>query len=1768
MAGNIRGHIAGLLRTSKRHSRYVGVLALLAVVVALGVTMGLRRNGRAATVTETVLDCHAAAGVAHTHNADCYDGGDLVCPLQERELHVHDDSCYDEEGNLVCGKEEAAEQHVHGAGCFKTVTKTVADDEVVEEKPAEAEDKAEIEMPAQSFTGKANGAKVTVEAPEGAFPAGTTMKVAAAERAAEKAAESAVAETLGGEGEIKKVIAVDITFSDKDGNEIQPQVPIKVSIVNDEIAKAHEPVVVHVSDGDAKVVEQNASAKDEVAFSADSFSVYAVVIIDKDADTLEFETDKYLITVSYTKEAEIPYGTELEVKEIEGGSAEYDKLWNKTLAKINEGVKWENKDTPDPRKNLADAAFFDITLSYEGKEIEPKVPLKVSIEYKDGGILLPKDEKAGVVHFGDKGIELINDVLIEKTAIDDSTVPSDLSGSHEVSSFTCELDGLSPVGTFTTGESGEGVVSGPMRLLAAPATRASEISASKTITDTDGDGVYELALSVTGASESSSETKVDKSNVVIVIDTSGSMQNNYVYTPYTYSADTYSSDTTYYRNTNGNRVWYWPGGNYYNQYHAAGWYRGSYGQFNTSHSGAVYTRQTRMEATKDAAVALVDALLANNKNETTEDGTNLNDIIEISLVTFAGATNNNTNGYLRTYNNTHFSGTSDSASATTLKNYINNLTAVGGTNWEQALKAAKTSADTYSSQTGESTSIIFLTDGKPTFHGSNDSGDGQEGNTNVQTCWTEASDDARAIVTAGYTLYDIFAFGTDTGTNSGSNFLKALTNYAYTGTGTYSNYATTQYTRDYFFDATDTQALTDAFQKIIDNIKNTVGYGGVEYDDGVTLGVTNTSVAIDGQTHEDSFRYTVRSGNNIVYTVKIANGTATFSINGETYTDDSAEQVVTKPDPNDESTWITSDVYSVVVGGKTYAMSPAAIDPETGMIEWDLAGLGILENGYTYTLAFDVWPNQYSYDLVADLNNGVKTLAQVKADVIAAKTAEGMTQAEAEAFWKRIEDALVGPDASGQYAVKTNYQQSVDYYTVETEEDGQGGSTTTYSEKQTKNVTFDGEIALTSKPLPMNKVWSSNLSPEQLGSLLYEDYPTNQVPTKYRVTLHLWKADTPTELESLIDQYAGDPAQASAHDYIEKTLGWNEAANDYDWDDSVAIAPGTMVSLSTAQDMGIPIEQSNIVTYDGAQYYIIEHGHYYYVTEDNVDWHFELETVVYHPMMVNGRLKNVTFTYDADGNVTGVEDIEDMTQVTATNSKTAELDITKKIVDNTGNMTQAQKDAETFTYKVTLTVPADADMSHTNALEWVARYNDDASASNRYYVYGYQTNEDEEVLGLDDDVQRFNGRVYGQYTVSYPGGGATLDEIFTTDADGETQSGTIYVTLKQNEIIRFTNLPSGTQYRIEEMYNNLYQADPSRDADANLGESAPASNIEANGYTVTVATKNGSPSVSGRVVTGTINELNRRYYNQFTNTLNQPVADIEVIKHLDGYEWTGERYYMKLGGTPLPRTTQRYLSAASGTDDVSYNFGNVHFGEAGTYSITVTETGDDWTTVLSGDTHDVNGKPIVYDDVKTVEVTVAEVDGVLQITDVKGSDGVSFADNTISVTVTNKYVTADIDIKKVGEDDSVPLTGAKFKLYSDAELKNLITEDAAGNPIGSAGEITVDDEAGVDLGTLEQGTYYLVETQAPAGYNKLKDPVVVVVSDIDVTADGRSAKVEGEDGSISYVIVVNNTAGTELPMTGGPGTALFNILGSAIATAAVLTYLLLSRRTSEGRSWV
>lgn len=104
-------------------------------------------------------------------------------------------------------------------------------------------------------------------------------------------------------------------------------------------------------------------------------------------------------------------------------------------------------------------------------------------------------------------------------------------------------------------------------------------------------------------------------------------------------------------------------------------------------------------------------------------------------------------------------------------------------------------------------------------------------------------------------------------------------------------------------------------------------------------------------------------------------------------------------------------------------------------------------------------------------------------------------------------------------------------------------------------------------------------------------------------------------------------------------------------------------------------------------------------------------------------------------------------------------------------------------------------------------------------------------------------------------------------------------------------------------------------------------------------------------------------------------------------------------------------------------------------------------------------------------------------------------------------------------------------------------------------------------GELELGTYYLVEAQAPDGYNLLSNPVKIKVDSTGVSVIGGAGTVISEGNGI-YTIEISNSAGFELPETGSTGTNPYTVGGAMLAaTAAFLMYgYSMRRRKSERRS--
>lgn len=69
---------------------------------------------------EKELICGKEESEGHTHTDECkHTEQVLICNVPESEGHTHSDSCYNEAGELICGKEES-EGHIHTDSCYET----------------------------------------------------------------------------------------------------------------------------------------------------------------------------------------------------------------------------------------------------------------------------------------------------------------------------------------------------------------------------------------------------------------------------------------------------------------------------------------------------------------------------------------------------------------------------------------------------------------------------------------------------------------------------------------------------------------------------------------------------------------------------------------------------------------------------------------------------------------------------------------------------------------------------------------------------------------------------------------------------------------------------------------------------------------------------------------------------------------------------------------------------------------------------------------------------------------------------------------------------------------------------------------------------------------------------------------------------------------------------------------------------------------------------------------------------------------------------------------------------------------------------------------------------------------------------------------------------------------------------------------------------------------------------------------------------------------
>ena len=154
-------------------------------------------------------------------------------------------------------------------------------------------------------------------------------------------------------------------------------------------------------------------------------------------------------------------------------------------------------------------------------------------------------------------------------------------------------------------------------------------------------------------------------------------------------------------------------------------------------------------------------------------------------------------------------------------------------------------------------------------------------------------------------------------------------------------------------------------------------------------------------------------------------------------------------------------------------------------------------------------------------------------------------------------------------------------------------------------------------------------------------------------------------------------------------------------------------------------------------------------------------------------------------------------------------------------------------------------------------------------------------------------------------------------------------------------------------------------------------------------------------------------------------------------------------------------------------------------------------------------------------------------------------DDGDTVTFTNKLEGVPVRVLKVDQ-EARPLEGAKFSFVGENKFGGEAADDMESTIVDSRDAVIIEDEA------VPLGTYVLQEDKAPAGYIGLEGNVEISIShgtneNIEVSLKIGETQITSptyiSNDNGTWVMMIMNTAGYELPSTGGPGTSLIYLLG-------------------------
>ncbi|GEM_PF-6823714 len=436
--------------------------------------------------------------------------------------------------------------------------------------------------------------------------------------------------------------------------------------------------------------------------------------------------------------------------------------------------------------------------------------------------------------------------------------------------------------------------------------------------------------------------------------------------------------------------------------------------------------------------------------------------------------------------------------------------------------------------------------------------------------------------------------------------------------------------------------------------------------------------------------------------------------------------------------------------------APVATPSSTGVL-WDLSSVGTLAGDTVYRIEFEIWPSQAAYDLIADLNNGLRFYNYT--EYLASNPDPALTEEAAVAAGLVLtsdQQAQIAEPASpgAEYTMKTNTSLAATYKLY--------GQTIVEDD-----IDYTAEaMDLPTKAISVKKLWPENML-DEYGAAEYRDLDTGETHTATEIKLTLMRDG---------DRYMDVLVKGSE--------GWKK--ND------IYVSNGFMT----------------VETVDGEKVaHIKEVGHDYQLVEPpEFLYYWDLVSDIYHPMVINGEA--TILIYDIDKTEA---DVDNETYFAIGTNSDGTARIYKKpssASDNTLEGSNYRRSYLNLTKKIT---SGDPDSLFTFTVKVEDSYSTDG--------YVWFSVWDPSIGGLNHEIEVTGGNATVETKVIPEG--ATIDEEAGTcsfvNEDGDTEThpiagdgkyytGYYYATngavltikLKADWNLRFLNVYHGSTFSFEE----------------------------------------------------------------------------------------------------------------------------------------------------------------------------------------------------------------------------------------------------------------------------------------------------------------------------------------------------------------------------------